>query len=373
MPKDDNNKDIESQLLSGETWASFCDSLKHSGQQILRDEAPQDAFTRAEGFRYLTRLLRIGLEMHVEFADADFPGFLIPSHETAKIGADNPDNMYQYARLNGHNEYRIQGHRGSVSYLSFGSQKGGYETDGKMEQTGFIDAQRLQFEADGSFELILSQQPHSGNWLPLEAASNALVVRQTFLDRRTEKPAQLKIERIGSDAKPQPLDPVKLHAGLQNAARFVENTSKLFADWAQGYQAHSNQLPPANQAICQAVGGDPNIFYYHSYWELADDEALVIDVASVPACDFWNLQINNYWMESLDYRHHNICINKHSAHYNNDGGITLILSQRDPGQPNWLETAGHRNGTMCLRWVGAAQPVHPSTRVVKLASLPEAA
>src|SRR5437870_4733633 len=59
---------IESQILSGETWAAFCDSLKRSGQQILRPEAPQDAFTCAEGYRYLSRLLRIALEMHVEFS-----------------------------------------------------------------------------------------------------------------------------------------------------------------------------------------------------------------------------------------------------------------------------------------------------------------
>ncbi len=75
----------EEQLLSGHTWAEFCDVLKRSGQQILRPEAPSDALTRAEGFRYLSRLLRIALEMHVEFADPAFPGFFSPSHETAKI------------------------------------------------------------------------------------------------------------------------------------------------------------------------------------------------------------------------------------------------------------------------------------------------
>jgi hypothetical protein len=85
----------EEQLLSGQAWADFCETLKRSGQQILRAEAPSDALTRTEGFRYLSRLLRIALEMHVEFADADFPGFFSPSHETAKIGADNPDNLYQ--------------------------------------------------------------------------------------------------------------------------------------------------------------------------------------------------------------------------------------------------------------------------------------
>ncbi|MES2262044.1 MAG: DUF1214 domain-containing protein [Pseudomonadota bacterium] len=364
---------IESQLLSGETWAAFCDTLKRSGQQILRPEAPQDPFSCAEGYRYLSRLLRIALEMHVEFADPAFPGFFSPSHETAKIGADNPDNFYQYARLDGRHDYRVSGNRGTVSYLSFGTQKGGYETDGKMTQTGFIDAKHLQVDEDGNFNITLSQQPCDGNWLKMEAATNALVVRQTFLDRKAEKIAQLKIERIGAAGSPAPLAPQALHQGLQRAANFVEQTSRIFADWAAGYRAHPNQLPPADQALCQAAGGDPNIYYYHSYWELADDEALVIDVARVPDCDFWNFQLNNYWMESLDYRHHAICVNQHGARYNDTGGVTLIVAHRDPGRPNWLETAGHHNGTMCLRWVGAAQPVHPTTRVVKLATLLEAA
>ncbi|GAB3629954.1 hypothetical protein PTE30175_04903 [Pandoraea terrae] len=356
-------------LLSGQTWSDFCDTLKRAGQQILRSEAPTDEVTRAEGYRYLSRLLRIALEMHVEFADPDFPGFFAPSHETAKIGADNPDNLYQYARLNGRNAYRITGQRGSVAYLSFGTQKGGYETDGKMTQTGFIDANGLAISPDGSFEIVLSETPHEGNWLRMEPGTNALVVRQTFLDRKTEKPAQLRIERIGATEQPPALDPVALNTGLTRASAFVEHTARIFADWAQGYLVHPNQLPPADQAVCQAAGGDPNIFYYHSYWSLEEDEALVIHVPKVPACDFWNLQINNYWMESLDYRHHTICVNKHAAHYDANGGVTLILSARDPGRPNWLQTAGHRNGTMCLRWVGAAEPVHPVTQVVKIASL----
>jgi hypothetical protein len=55
---------------------------------------------------------------------------------------------------------------------------------------------------------------------------------------------------------------------LQKDARFVENTAKLFADWTQRYLSHPNQLPPADQALCQSVGGDPNVFFYHSYWKL---------------------------------------------------------------------------------------------------------
>ena len=361
-------KDAVQAVVSGQTWDEFCDTLKRAGQQVLRPEAPASELDRAEGWRYLTRLLRIGLEMHLECADPDFPAFFMPSHETGKIGADNPDNLYLMARINGRNEYLLRGTRGTVSYLSIGTQKGGYEADGKMEQTGFLDSNDLVLDSEGRFEIVVSAERPAGaaNWLRIEPASNAVLVRQTFMDRRAEQPAVLAIVRRGSDARPAPLNAERIQRSLGNAARFVEGTATLFANWAQSYLPLPNQLPPANQALCQSVGGDPNIFYYHSYWQLAPDEALVIHFERIPDCRFWNLQVNNWWMESLDYRHHRIHHNMHSARPDADGGVTLVLSHRDPGHANWLETAGHDRGTMCLRWVGANEQVHPSTRVVKL-------
>jgi hypothetical protein len=356
-------------VVSGAAWDQFCDALKQAGRQILRPETPTSELDRAEGWRYLTRLLRIGLEMHLEFADPDFPGFFLPSHETGKIGADNPDNRYLFAKISGQHEYVIRGTRGTVSYLSIGTQKGGYGTNGRMEQTGFIDGNSLECDAEGRFEVVLSQARQPGNWLKIEPESNAVIVRQTFLDRAKEQPAQLTIRRRTAGARPQPLSAERLQQGLSSTARFVEGTARLFADWAQGYLPHSNRLPPADQAVCQRVGGDPNIFYYHSHWRLAPDEALVIRIPRIPKCRFWNLQINNYWMESLDYRYHRIHYNAHSARSDADGGVTLVLAHADPNHPNWLETAGHDNGTLCLRWVGAEEQVHPETRVVKFAEL----
>ncbi len=361
-------------VLSGASWEQFCDTLKRAGQQILRPEAPDDAFTRAEGWRYLSRLARVALEMHVEYADPRWPGFIKPSHETVKIGADSPDNLYLSARIDGRCEYRVRGTRGSVSALNFATKTGGYANrDGRMDGSGFIDAKRMTFAADGSFELILSQHPHPGNWLAMTDDTNLLLVRQTFLDRATEQPAQLSIERIqrsGSHEPPQPLDPVTLHENLQRAASFVDNTARLFADWAQLFQAQPpNTLPPRDQAMFQAAGGDPNIYYYHGCWALAPDEALLVELARIPECDFWNFQVDNYWMESLDYRYHRIHHNKHSAQPDAHGGVTLVVAHRDPGVPNWLETAGHSCGTMCFRWIGAKEFVHPQTRVVKLGEL----
>ncbi len=386
---DPRHPSAPSPVLTGETWDQFCDTLKRAGQQILRPEAPADEFTRAEGWRYLSRLIRVALEMHVEHADPRYPGFIQPSHETVKIGADNPDNLYLSARIDGHYDYRVRGTRGTVSALNFATKTGGYaNSNGRMEGSGFIDAKRMRFDADGHFELILSQQPQPGNWLAMSEDSNQLLVRQTFLDRATEQPAQISIERIESNKgnngnngnegmgagelsdSPTALDPLTLHENLQRAAGFVENTARIFADWAQLFQAQEpNTLPPRDQAMFQAAGGDPNIFYYHGYWTLAPDEALLVELDRIPECDFWNFQVDNYWMESLDYRYHRIHLNKHSAQPDAGGGVTLIVAHSDPGLPNWLETAGHEVGTLCFRWIGAKEFVHPRTRVVKRADL----
>lgn len=343
------------------TWAEFCDALKAAGTLIDHPAAPKDARSVAEGYRYLTRLLRIGLEMHLEFAEASQPGFFLPSHETGKIGADNPDNRYAFAKISGAHAYVIEGTRGGAPYLSFGSQKGGYETNGRMEPTGFVDGQDLVLDAQGRFQIIASvARPHdAANWLPLEAASNAIIVRQTFTDRACQAPASLNIRLLEPQAL-KPLSPEFLQQGLRNTAAFVRGTSQLFAQWAESYAPHCNQLPAADQALCQRVGGDPNIHYYHSAWRLGADEMLVLTVRP-PACRFWNLQLNNWWMESLDYRYARVHLNSAGAHYAADGSVTIVIAHQDPGHPNWLATTGLAEGTWCLRWVGAAE--HPTPQV----------
>ena len=93
--------DSERRVLDGRTWAEFCRALERAGDVVLRPSAPDDAFERAEGFRYLSRLTRVALEAFVEFADPAFPVLRRPAHETAKMGADNPDNHYQSAAISG--------------------------------------------------------------------------------------------------------------------------------------------------------------------------------------------------------------------------------------------------------------------------------
>jgi hypothetical protein len=286
-----------------------------------------------------------------------------------KIGADNPDNYYQSAALSGAHEYRLWGTRGSVHYLGFGTYAGSYGSKARRGQTGYLDAREMKTGPDGSFEVILSCREHPGkNWLRMEPDTSSLIVRQTFQDRASERIADLHLERLGAAGAPEPIAPAFLDRGLQAAAAYVHGTASLFADWAEGFAKRPNELPKFDPAVAAAAHGDPNIVYYHGYFELADDEALVIDVVP-PRCEYWNFQLNNHWMESLDYRYHVIALNHHGARSRPDGSVRLVVAGRDPGVPNWLDTAGHRRGTMCLRWVGATEHPDPSTRVMRIADV----
>ena len=60
-----------------------------------------------------------------------------------------------------------------------------------------------------------------------------------------------------------------------------------------------------------AQGGDPNIYFYRSFWRLAPDQALVVRIPRIPGCETWNLQVDNYWQESMDYRYFRSHVNKH--------------------------------------------------------------
>ena len=358
----------ERRIMDGSAWGEFCDTLKAAGSVVLGEGTPADPFDRAEGFRYLTRLVRAAFETFLEDADPLAPELLRTAHETVKMGNDNPDNYYQNAPISGRHAYRISGTRGTVHYLGFGTQAGNYGATGSLNTTGYLEAKDLEIGPDGRFEILVSCEKKPGNWLPMTPDSRTLVVRQTHLDREQEELARIRIERIDGPHQPRPVTAERIDRGLKGSAFFVLGCAKLFQKWAEDFQKHTNQLPQFDPKVAGAAGGDPNIVYYHSYWQLAPDEALVIE-AEPPECDYWNFQLSNHWLESLDYRYWNIHLNKATAKYRADGSVRVVVAHEDPGVPNWLQTAGHDRGSMCWRWIRAKQHPQPRTRVVKLAEL----
>ena len=345
-------------------WGRFCDELKTLGE-VVEGAGALSGLDQAEGYRYLTRLLRLALEMNLEHSSARRPSFYSLSHDTAKIGADNPDNLYLNAHIDGRFAYEITGNVGGVPYLSFGTKENRYAIDGRMISTGEVELADLHVGGDGDVRIVLSERPVEGNWLPMTVRSNMVIVRQTFNDRQREQPARLAIRRLDTDSEYDVLSPELLDAQLQNALAFVGGTAKTFWAWVEGFRReHRNAFKLGDQSFFQAAGGDPNICYIYAFWELAEDEVLQVR-SSVPRCGYWNFQLTNLWMESLDYRFHPVHLNQAGAVLDDDGALRIHVShQRIEGLRNNLVTTGHTQGVMLMRWIGADE--HPLPELLRL-------
>ncbi len=195
-------------------------------------------------------------------------------------------------------------------------------------------------------------------------------MRQTFLHRDQETPVAVTIECLDAQGPPPPLDPARLPGQLMGAAMYTIGCASWFADWVLDMQKHApvNAFHLPTEGQHRLVGGDPNIRIWLGLWELAQDEVLVIE-ATPPRCAYWNFQLGNIWAESLDYQFRRVHINSGQAQLRADGSFQLVVAQHDPGHPNWIDTAGHDHGTMCVRWVRAESHPEPRCRVVKLAEL----
>lgn len=349
-------------------WRKFCAQLAEAGDVLARPSTPTTALDQAEGLRYLSRLARTALNMLVDSADPDFPRLFLLCDDKIKIGADNPDNLYQQCVVRGDRTYRITGKRNSVPYFSIGSKANRYAIDGTMASTGELQKEAFGADASGDFTIIASATRPEGDvpWLPLAPDSNILQVRQTFLHRPAETPARFAIERISQGpAFPPPTDPQAIERRMMAAGDFVVNATRMFANWTAMFMPYPNEMRDWGQDMFHKAGGDPAIFYVHGYWKLAPDERLVIET-KVPDCEHWNIQVDNWWMESLDYRYLPACINAGNAVREADGSVRIVLSATDPGEPNWLTTHGHGEGHLLLRWVRAASHPIPRLRVERV-------
>jgi hypothetical protein len=347
-------------------WREFCASLAEAGSVLAREQSPKSALDQAEGLRYLSRLTRTALNMLVDSADPDFPRLFMLCDDKLKIGADNPDNLYQQCVVSAQHDYRISGKRNSVPYFSIGSKANRYAIDGTMVSTGELEFAQMEFGEDGSFEIIVSRESRAGNWLPMADDTSLLIIRQTFDDKKTQVPADVRVERISpGPAVPALLTPEMIQRQLMAASQWARGTANTFADWSEMFRTQPNRIFDGPQEMFWRGGGDPNIWYGHIYFDLQPGEALLIETP-IPECRMWNFQLDNWWMESLDHVHQKVWVNNSQARYEADGSVRLICADADPGYGNWIDLAGHRQGTGLWRWINAAEPVVPQVRVVKL-------
>ena len=178
----------------------------------------------------------------------------------------------------------------------------------------------------------------------------------------TETVAELKIERIGDPVQPpdRSVDPeTSVARQLYALGEFVYDNLKLFLDFGAMPQANGF-IPPADMSAMGAAAENRPVI---GRFELADGEALILEF-DPPVGVYWSISLGNPWLETINYGRHQSSLNGHQVVTDSDGKVRFVLSARDPGVANWLDTAGHSNGAMLLRCVRTETAPVPGVRRV---------
>ena len=209
---------------------------------MLSDSVPDDPVDMASGFRHLLVLLGVGIDELLRRGLDRVPAIKPSGMDAAyKWGMECPDCIYVGSALKGGSTYRLWGNRGSARYV-------GLQVMAGMGSTANALIDDFELDADGNFEIILSAEPHEGNWLPLDEGATMLVVRHFFYDWEHEVPVTMSIEPLSGHATFDEHTPTEPKAAMARQVialgDFVEENLNFFLGFSNPEAAQHLPRPP---------------------------------------------------------------------------------------------------------------------------------
>jgi hypothetical protein len=340
-----------------ETLAGL-DERFFEGPNALTDE--QSVF---EGYRWIPSILQVGVQAFV-WADSARPRFVDIVGPTMKWGGDNADAFYQYAPIDPDRTYVVHGRRGDAVYLSLTVYGG--PADGRYSEriVGAVNNRQVAADVDGRFEIILSAHEPQRDcaWIRLEPDAVCAITRDYLEHPTAGRRAEWSITAL--DAPPrQTEDDVDLARRFRAATTWVREQAGM-VPLSLGTPNHVDPPYPVPTKTFGWAAGDAA--YAMGSFDLGPGEALIIDGRS-PECAFWNLCLWNQFLHTYNYDYERVTINGAQTVLNDDGSWTIVVSDEDPGHPNWVSTAGHRRGRLWFRWfLPSETPAQPTTKLVPI-------
>ncbi len=361
-----NAVDLPAAGVGEDLWREYARGIAELGAILSRASTPKDEVTLAEGYRHLARMLYMGLLATHEYADTDSPEVFLAKTPTQLTGGVTSDAVYHEAFIDGRREYRLWGERGEAPLIEITAPAGkiGITDQGTVVDSLREDRLVLVDGPSGSgahFEIRLSPDPrpegYEGNWLqtldPEVGAATYLLIRQYSTRIVSDRLATFHIEPLEAQPQRRPVSLAEISDGLTDTVAFVD---KLVRRWAGITDAILSGAENDFQIVSQP--DDLPLPTGHRFatagFRVHPDEAWVVRIPGIgkpPYSDapYWGFQLTNYWFEPLDYSKTWAHLNKDSAIYDEDGSVTIVVSEADPGRPNWLQLRGHTVGSAQFR------------------------
>ena len=340
----------------------FLEVIKNCDSTFLDPDKSLDEQGKTDGYQHIFHLLRTSIDFYL-FNDPLRPEFMLLVTPNHKVLGDNVDSVYYFTQVQGDQEYIIKGRRYDSCYLSFTIYGGLPDGEICERVTNNINHTHIEFEEDGSFEIKLTQNPKGKNEFKLDTDSVNLITREYFFDRFNSRESDLTIVNTHDPDPRVPLSDENLAKRIRVMRTFFEQTT-----WISPLPVEfpmNDFLPPFPFEADQGGWGTVDNIYCFGRFHLEEDEYLKIRFTS-PQCSYWGIQTWNYLMQSTDYRHYKVCINKEQAIPNKDGSYTVYLSHKKMDVNNWISTAAYREAIIFCRWLLAEKmPDQPTVKKCK--------
>ena len=380
---------------------------------------PEDDRNLAEGYRYLMGFVLGGIERALD--DPMYPRFKRSIQPMNRATIDNADAVYLYAQVDGEYSYTLRGKAGDTSHWRGDQATGdrrapqyvifelcsGYSGDsgslkemrrGERINTSTLDSNAIQVEPDGSFEILIAPEKPAGfegNFMLSKRESHGkdyvgrfLTLREIFHDWEKEDLLDLEIIRSGCEKTPRPtIDPDAAMQMMDKIGSYTNNhmrfwnafnavTLETYGKMPGGVETGSdkpfmptNDMNQPNALGIATGGGQSTNVYAGGVYKLEPDEALIIESVVPIKPRFLGFHLSNLWGESLDFESYQSSLNTTQMSIGEDGIYRWIVSHRDPGFANWLDTSGLAHGYLTVRYTYSEKPPKdqwPTLKVTKV-------
>jgi hypothetical protein len=329
------------------------------------DESLSDAYHR--------QVLMLLAQAYVQVfgTNVEYPDWVPHTGPLFPWGAPNHDTIYGFAPMDARGTYRVSGAQGTETIASLMFRKGGANTGQVHGATlGEIDVQALTTDSDRRFSLLISaQQPadYTGPWFALPPETTGMVARHVT-EVATQLDGAWSIERLDrapasttTTAEVFATRSAHLCSFVMRLNEFLLRLVKKLHD--EGY---------TNRFLAdrfQGHGGIAAQMYYQSLFEFNADEVLIIESDLPREVNYWSLQLVDPFYSAIDFTFHSSAYNGRQASVDSDGRVRFVMAARDPGVPNWLDTAGWQRGGVFWRWHKASDFPEPRVLRVKASEL----
>lgn len=383
----------------------------------------------AEGYRYVLGFLYGSLARGLG-PTVENPYFVRAIQPLNRSTIDNADAIYLATPIDGNFSYIIRGRAGDTRhwrgeapitagrkaphYVIFETPSGYSGDSGSIKEMkagsrincSVLDCTHLQVNADGSFEILLAPEKpdgYRGNFMLTRASrtrthkdgttetreyvARMVMLRELFYDWAQEDLLDLfiyRVDKLGQSSNPYA--PARAAEEMRQIGRLTRNQvhfwNEFYAITCEAYGDMNgdgecfmprNTFNKPNAASLATAGGMSTNIYCGGIYELAPDEALIMELHQPVEPYYIGFHLGNMWGESIEFGNAQSSLNACQADREPDGLLRYVIAHQDPGIANWIDTTGHAEGYMSVRWAYPEKPKEnwpwATAKVVKLAEL----